>query len=443
MLCKDIKIKNDRLFVHGNVFGNYKLVDCVFYPSDIDVTSSLASPVAASHPMSPSTGAKSENSATALCACPPNPDHSNLLSSSISVCLFNSRSLVHKLSKFQSFVYSNPFDIYCITETWLSDVIFDNEILALGYNIFRKDRGSRGGGVLLAVADSISTQLLPSPPNLEVLSIKICNRTQPIILCCVYNPPISEIQYFNSLISYFTTLANTDDSFVLLGDFNLPDTSWSSLSGASINSNFFCDFVFQYNLFQMIESPTHIQGNVLDLILTNDLELVTDLVILPHQSQVISSDHLMITFSISSYSQPSFCNPPIDFPKANFSGLCDYLLSCDFSMCFESNDIEFVWSSLKFTILYGMKLFIPKVRLRSHQRPKWVTSNIQHDLNRFRTLKRKCKLHSTLQNLSRLYSTESMLREKLKQAKYTYETTLVLDFASSCNHVLRLLFSQL
>ena len=103
-------------------------------------------------------------------------------------------------------------------------------------------------------------------------------------------------------------------------------------------------------------------------------------------------------------------------------------------MCFESNDIEFVWSSLKFTILYGMKLFIPKVRLRSHQRPKWVTSNLQHNLNRFRTLKRKCKLHRTLQNLSRLKSTESMLQEKLKQAKSTYETTLVLDFASSQNH---------
>ena len=100
-------------------------------------------------------------------------------------------------------------------------------------------------------------------------------------------------------------------------------------------------------------------------------------------------------------------------------------------MCFESNDIEFVWSSLKFTILYGMKLFIPKVRLRSHQRPKWVTSNLQHDLNHFRTLKRKCKLHPTLQNVSRLKSTESMLQEKLKQAKSTYETTLVLDFASS------------
>ena len=153
------------------------LVDCVFYPSDIDVTSSLTSPVAASHPMSP-TGAKSENSATALCACPLNPDHSNWLSSSISVCLFYSRSLVHKLSKFQSFVYFNPLDIYCITETWLSDVIFDNEILSSGYNIFRKDRGSRGGSVLLAVADSIPTQLLPSPPNLEVLSIKILNRKQ-------------------------------------------------------------------------------------------------------------------------------------------------------------------------------------------------------------------------------------------------------------------------
>ena len=90
-----------------------------------------------------------------------------------------------------------------------------------------------------------------------------------------------------------------------------------------------------------------------------------------------------------------------------------------------------MWSYLKCTILYGMKLFIPKVRLRSHQRPKWVTSNLQHHLNRFRTLKRKCKLHPTLPNLSRL---KSMLQVKLKQAKSTYETNLVLDFACSQNH---------
>ena len=93
------------------------------------------------------------------------------LSSSLTVCLFNARSLVNKLSKFQSFVY--PIDVYCITESRLSDSIFDNEILPSGYSIFRKDRDSRGGGILIAVADSIPTKLIPSSPNLEALKIMI------------------------------------------------------------------------------------------------------------------------------------------------------------------------------------------------------------------------------------------------------------------------------
>ena len=36
---------------------------------------------------------------------------------------------MNKLSNFQSFVYSNPFEIYCITETWLSNFVYDNEII--------------------------------------------------------------------------------------------------------------------------------------------------------------------------------------------------------------------------------------------------------------------------------------------------------------------------
>ena len=36
---------------------------------------------------------------------------------------------MNKLSNFQSFVYSNPFDVYCLTETWLSDFVYDHEII--------------------------------------------------------------------------------------------------------------------------------------------------------------------------------------------------------------------------------------------------------------------------------------------------------------------------
>ena len=38
-----------------------------------------------------------------------------------------------------------------ICETWLSDFVYDHEILPSNYSIYRKDRLSRGGGVLIAV----------------------------------------------------------------------------------------------------------------------------------------------------------------------------------------------------------------------------------------------------------------------------------------------------
>lgn len=41
------------------------------------------------------------------------------------------------------------------TETWLSSATYDTEIIPseLGYNVYRRDRGSRGGGVLIIVDD--------------------------------------------------------------------------------------------------------------------------------------------------------------------------------------------------------------------------------------------------------------------------------------------------
>ena len=58
------------------------------------------------------------------------------------------------LERFQNLVYSENSDIVCVSETWLRDDINNAEILHSGYTIFRIDRKSRGGGVLLVVKSS-------------------------------------------------------------------------------------------------------------------------------------------------------------------------------------------------------------------------------------------------------------------------------------------------
>ena len=225
--------------------------------------------------------------------------------------MFNAGSLVNKRSKFQSFVYSNPIDVYCITESWLSDSVFDNEILPSGYSIFRKDRGSRGGGILVVVADSIPIKLIPSPSNLEALTIMISYSKGQILLWCVYIPPNPDAYYFRSYVSYLSNLVTSHESILFPGDYNLPDIIWSSLSCSSSNSNLFCDFIFQHNLSQLIESPTHIHGNTLDLVLKNDPELVSDLSIHSYLSHSLTSDHFIISFTVTPFSLPSLRNVPI------------------------------------------------------------------------------------------------------------------------------------
>ena len=100
--------------------------------------------------------------------------------------------------------------IYCITETWLSDLIFDYEILPTSYTLYRKDRKSRGGGILIAVDSSVSSTLSHSPADLEVITIKVGTQKS-IITVCAAN--IGD-NYQNVLLSYLKEMVSTSDHII-------------------------------------------------------------------------------------------------------------------------------------------------------------------------------------------------------------------------------------
>ena len=77
------------------------------------------------------------------------------------------------MQEFQSFIYSSDFSIVGVSETWLTSSIWDNEILPHGFTIYRNDRKTRGGGVLMAVKNSIPSELLITPGNIEAIAIRI------------------------------------------------------------------------------------------------------------------------------------------------------------------------------------------------------------------------------------------------------------------------------
>ena len=146
-------------------------------------------------------------------------------------------------------MYTHSFCITCVTEPWLSESIFDVEILPSDYVLYRKDRPSRGGGVLIAVKDFIPSFSFPSPPDLEVISVTI-GQGNDFVVCCIYIPPEASPLYVSSLVSYLSSLTSSFNKCTILGDFNLPDVDWYTLTGSSSSSSCFCNFIFDCNLTQ-------------------------------------------------------------------------------------------------------------------------------------------------------------------------------------------------
>ena len=67
----------------------------------------------------------------------------------------------------------------------------------------------------------------------------------------------------------------------------------SAESGFSVE---LCEFIFQYNLSQVILSLTHNRGNILDLVIANNDKLISDTV---NHSKDMIPDHHPVTFKVT------------------------------------------------------------------------------------------------------------------------------------------------
>ena len=112
--------------------------------------------------------------------------------------------------------------------------------------LFRKDRPSRGGGVLIAINNKISCQITSSPTNLELMCVRLL-ISNPITICVTYIPPNSPKVYCDDLFNFLLNRQAASDKLIILDDFNFPDIDWDTLSGHSPNLNQFCDMIFQAN----------------------------------------------------------------------------------------------------------------------------------------------------------------------------------------------------
>lgn len=178
-----------------------------------------------------------------------------------------------------------------LTETWLTESIYDSELFDSRYQVFRRDRASsllnnkdRGGGVLIAVSNKYDAiRVSESESLIEDLWIKIkmvinCN-TVCLNVCCVYIPCPPTMFYLDHFLTKLNKVmdGHTKSNILILGDFNLSQVTWQGTSedGALSPDNFGSPLgsllvdTLSFNNLNQFNSNHNSHGKILDLVLSN------------------------------------------------------------------------------------------------------------------------------------------------------------------------------
>jgi exonuclease III len=200
----------------------------------------------------------------------------------------NCQSIKKKREKIENMIESTNPDIIFVTETWLDDNINDNEFFPNNFRLWRNDRSSSGGGVLIAVKDTyISTEVpeLETECEIKWVKIEIVGRKD-LYLCSYYLPKTSDTDGLDKFADSIERARNINNSIILIGgDFNMPGWDWKKKI-LKQNTNHpnqhykLLDILDDNGLVQLVEKPTRKQ-NTLDLIITNSPTMIPRLDVIP------------------------------------------------------------------------------------------------------------------------------------------------------------------
>lgn len=343
-----------------------------------------------------------------------------------------------KTDTFLRSVTSGDYDVIGVTETWLTDSISDGELLDSRYNVFRRDRSiegvTMGGGVLLAVKKELNaicnyTWCSTDEDIWVTLRIPGKNGFTSLHLCCIY---LSKSFNFNARISAFSNdlgiklLNQPNDKFLIMGDFNLSDITWSLPVGednmipcnyTSTISSIFIDNI-NYCNFHQYNGVQNTLGRILDLVLCNFSVRVA-----PASDPLVPED----THHKSIIIIAEFVEPPVikensikrpSFHKANYDDIRDSLAQVDWNILNLTDSVNPAVSHFYNIINNLISDKVPLRRTGKHSYPPWYSSSL------IKLIREKQKIHRlyiTYKNPAD-YITFSRLRTRQKKmAKKCHE----------------------
>jgi len=297
--------------------------------------------------------------------------------------VINCQSIKSKKEVFNDFIDTYYPDIIFGTESWLSSTFYSNEIFPHNYNIYRKDREDGFGGVFLACNDQFVSREIPIRSECEIVaaSVKLAGSSD-LIICSVYRPPNSSLEYLQALCKDLEHLIEeySDSPVWIGGDMNLPNIDWQNnvaKSGSYPISfcNTFLDLLNNYGFMQGVKSGTR-GDNILDIFCTNRPSLLSSCYPIPG-----ISDHDAVYIKSSTTAQLS---PPfnrtiylwsrVDMPQLHQRA--DNLCSTFLSNYTSTTPITVLWEQFKIICHECLKV-VPTKQVTANTQAPWINRRIK------------------------------------------------------------------
>ena len=205
----------------------------------------------------------------------------------------NIHYLYPKLDEIKLLLSSQNIDILCLCETFLNDSFSSSELSIENYKIFRKDRLTHGGGLIVYVNDDLPCI---QRHDLEISSVESIwlevkqPNSKPVLLSYVYRPPSSKVQWLHDFSSSLDNASTYENECLIIGDFNF------DIQSDSFQSKAWFDLMLSINFTQLVKDPTRItptSATLIDHVFSNNPENIVNVSVPPYSI----SDHYPVCIS--------------------------------------------------------------------------------------------------------------------------------------------------
>lgn len=288
----------------------------------------------------------------------------------------NVRSLTGHFDAIVSLIRENTFNLFCISESWLTDGVSNQEIAIDGYNIERCDRQGRGGGVAIYIKNNINYRVVKIGGDIEQLWLVINLTRMSIAFSVAYRSQTVNCEFFwNAFENSLSEVISSVDKVFCLGDFNTDLLDISSTQARYVQNAF-----DSFGMTQLVDVPTRItevSESLLDYVLVSDVDCVSEIRVAP-VTDVADHEIIICTLNLQVRKSKPVYKTFRDFRGFNCDQFNSALNSIPWRVIYDTPEVNEKVAFLTDAVKSLFDMYAPMVTIRvTKPHAPWLTKHLR------------------------------------------------------------------